>query len=337
MRFPGVRTGPSSPPGTRQRSSDHRFASRLEARRGVGASPSTLFCRLVRVETPTGQISLPSHLNDREDAVGRLRKRYVDGRWGQVHLRVTEPEHPSARPIVCLHQSPLSSRSYETFMREMAGDRRVFAIDTPGYGESDPPPAPIASIAEYAAGHGEVVDALGLGEIDIVGTHTGARMAVELALQRPKQVRHLVLVGCSCYSDEERERQRSWNEASFKATEGSNGEHLVTTWKNWSQFRWEGVSDAMIERYVSDSIRDRSRATWALQAVFAHDMSARVRLVDQPVLIFNVRDDIYEATKRAGPLLKRGRVVDMSPAGLWLLEVKTAEVARMVREFLAQP
>ena len=267
----------------------------------------------------------------------RLRRRYIDGRWGQVHLRAVDPERAVARPIVCLHQSPLSSRAYEAFMREMGRDRRVVAIDTPGYGESDPPPAPVDSIAEYAAGHGEVVDALGLGEIDIVGTHTGARMAVELAMQRPTQVRHLVLVGCSCYTAEERERQRAWNDASFKATEGSNGEHLLTTWKNWSQFRWEGVSDTMIDRYVSDSIRDRSRATWALRAVFAHDMSARLPLVDQPVLIFNVRDDIYEATKRAGPLLKRGRVVDMSPARAWLLEVKTAEVAGMVREFFAQP
>jgi len=269
--------------------------------------------------------------------VVRLRKRYVDGRFGQVHLRVAEPERPTARPIVCLHQSPLSSRTYETFMREMAQDRIVVAIDTPGYGESDPPPKPVATIAEYAAGHGEVIDALGFGAVDMVGTHTGTRMAVELAIQRPKQVQHLVFVGCSAYTPAEREKQRAWNEDSFKTTENSKGEHLQVTWNNWAQFRWPGVTDAMIDRYISDCLRDRARATWALAAVFAHDLMQRLPLVEQPTLVFNVQDDIYEATKRAGALLKRGRIVDMSPAGLWLLEVKTREVAAMVREFLAQP
>ncbi len=266
----------------------------------------------------------------------RLRKRYIDGRWGQVHMRVAEPDRETARPVVCLHQSPLSSRTYEALMRELGQDRRVVAIDTPGYGESDPPPAP-ASIVDYASSHGEIVDALGYGEIDMIGTHTGARMATELAIQRPKQVKHLSFIGCSVYTDEEREKQRAWNDDSFKHTEGSKGEHLQVTWNNWSQFRWEGVTDEMIDRYISDCLRDRSRATWALQGVFAHDLRTRLPLVEQPTLVFNVRDDIYEATKRAGDLLKRGRVVDMTPARLWLTEVKTKEVADMIRDFFAQP
>jgi hypothetical protein len=71
-----------------------------------------------------------------------------------------------------------------------------------------------------------------------------------------------------------------------------------------------------------------------MAAVFSHDM-ARVGLIERPVLVFNVRDDIYEATKRSAPLLQRGRVVDMSPSGLWLTETWTAEVVTMIRAHLA--
>jgi pimeloyl-ACP methyl ester carboxylesterase len=262
-----------------------------------------------------------------------IEKRYVAGRYGQVHLRLTRPAAARHRPLVCFHQSPLSGRMYETFMAAIGDDRQVVAADTPGFGESAPPPRPLA-IADYAEAHGDVVDALGLTDFDVLGTHTGARMAVELALQRPRQVRHVVLIGCAVYTDEERAKQRAWTGASAAPTEGSDGSHLLRLWNNWAQFRGPGVTDAMVERYMADSLRRRDQVSGVMAAVFSHDM-ARVGLIERPVLVFNVRDDIYEATKRSAPLLQRGRVVDMSPSGLWLTETWTAEVVTMIRAHLA--
>ena len=65
-----------------------------------------------------------------------------------------------------------------------------------------------------------------------------------------------------------------------------------------------------------------------------HDLLALLPRVDQPVLILNAADDIYEPTKRAPQYLKNAHLIDLSPAGLWCLDVKPAEAATLIREFV---
>ncbi len=258
-----------------------------------------------------------------------VRRRYTHGPFGQVHLYETGAPGTGKRPMVCFHQSPLSGRTYDAFMRGM-GDRYMVAPDTPGYGLSDPPPeAP--SIEGYAEAHGAVIDALNLGDIDVMGVHTGARIAVEFTRRHMDQVKHVVLVGAAVYTEEERAKQRAWTGAALEPTENSDGSHLTGLWNNWAKFRGPGVTDAMIERYISDSLRNRKVAAFAMKAVFAHDMGVALRALEQPTLVFNVRDDIYEATKRSADCLKQGHVVDLSPTGLWPLETRTQEIVDMVR------
>ena len=264
----------------------------------------------------------------------KVRRRYVEGPFGQVHLYEAGTPGGSNRPLVCFHQSPLSGRTFDALMRALVGERYLVAPDTPGYGHSDAPPEPL-SIEGYAAALGAVIDAMDLGEIDVIGVHTGARIAVEFTRQHRDQVKHVVLVGAAVYTEEERAKQRAWTGAALQPTEGSDGTHLVGLWKNWAQFRGPGVTDAMIERYLSDSLRNRGNAAYAMQAVFAHDMGATLADLDQPILVFNVQDDIYDATARSADVMKNGRVVDLSPTGLWPLETRTDEIVDLVRRHCA--
>ena len=224
---------------------------------------------------------------------------------------------------------------FEPLLAHMGTDRIALAPDTPGCGLSDPPPAQI-SIAEYAEALGNAVDALDLGEIDIMGAHTGSRIAVEFALQRPKQVKHLVLLGCAVYTDEERASQQRWTRETLKPLPDGDGTHLLSVWNSWARWRWPGVSDAMIERWMADALIDRVRGNWAMEAALGHDLLSRLPLVDQPVLILNAADDIHEPTKRAPQHLKNARLVDLAPAGLWYLDVKPAEAAQLIRSFVDQ-
>ena len=45
---------------------------------------------------------------------------------------------------------------------------------------------------------------MGIGRFDAYGTHTGANMAIELAIRHPERVRRVILDGVSLYSDAER-------------------------------------------------------------------------------------------------------------------------------------
>ena len=70
---------------------------------------------------------------------GASERGYLELPWGQVHYR--RAGDPSAPPLVLLHQSPLSSATFEPALAALAA-RGVYAVavDTPGFGMSDAAP-----------------------------------------------------------------------------------------------------------------------------------------------------------------------------------------------------
>ena len=69
---------------------------------------------------------------------------YADSRYGQLHYRIARPAGaPSAPPLLCLHQTPSHSGDWLPVMPALGEKRVVIAVDTPGYGMSDMPPAPV--------------------------------------------------------------------------------------------------------------------------------------------------------------------------------------------------
>lgn len=91
----------------------------------------------------------------------------------------------SGAPLVLLHASRGSSRTLEPVMETLAERHTVIAIDTPGYGESEPLAVERPSIADYRAALEETLDALNLTRIDLYGAHTGAKIALDLAVEKP--------------------------------------------------------------------------------------------------------------------------------------------------------
>jgi len=71
--------------------------------------------------------------------------------------------------------------------------RSVYAPDLPGLGESDP--SPTGSFAEAAGAVSDLADDLRLRQIDLLGIHSGASTALDLAAARPALVRRLILAG----------------------------------------------------------------------------------------------------------------------------------------------
>lgn len=259
-----------------------------------------------------------------------VRRTYVDGRWGQIHLHVVEPAAASGRPLVCFHLSPGSGRMFVPFLREIGRDRLALAPDTAGYGYSDPPPEPPA-LEDYARSHGDVLDALNIGQVDLLGAHTGSRIAIELAHQRPEQVRRLVLIGAAVYTEEERSRQK----VSYGPEEvAADGAHLARKWAGWSSWRWPGVTDEMVGRYVADSVRDFERVWWAHQAVFEHDLAKRLEELSQRTMVVCTKDDIWTPTLRSQHHLKNGTFVERPDWGHWVYEVATDDFGSLVRKFL---
>lgn len=117
-----------------------------------------------------------------------IRRRYIDAATGQLHLR--ENAAAPGTPLACLHATAYSSRSFIPLLTALDGRRHALAIDTPGYGESDAPSQPL-TIAGYASA---IASALP-DRVDLFGYHTGAAIAVELAIAHPDRVGRLTMMG----------------------------------------------------------------------------------------------------------------------------------------------
>jgi pimeloyl-ACP methyl ester carboxylesterase len=126
----------------------------------------------------------------------RTRRAYFDCRFGQLHVRTAFPAtggFDEQVTLLCLHADRSSSRAFARFLPEIADVRSVYAPDLPGLGESDP--SPTSSFAEAAGAISDLADDLRLRQIDLLGIHSGARAALDLAAARPTLVRRLVLAG----------------------------------------------------------------------------------------------------------------------------------------------
>ena len=66
--------------------------------------------------------------------MAQVRKGYADTLLGQIHYR----EAGSGLPVVFLHESPLSSLMFEPALPLLGQLVHAVAMDTPGYGSSDP-------------------------------------------------------------------------------------------------------------------------------------------------------------------------------------------------------
>lgn len=156
---------------------------------------------------------------------GVVRRDYVTTSIGQLLLR--RAEGGPGRPLVLLHAMPGSSAYHERLMPELARERPVVTFDLPGNGDSAPLPG-VPEIWDFARVIWEALDALGIGECDLSGAHTGALIAMEMAIARPQQAKHLLLDGITLFTPEQTaDYLANYCPPLVPTTEGT---HLIWAW-----------------------------------------------------------------------------------------------------------
>lgn len=85
----------------------------------------------------------------------------------------------SGPAVVLLHDSPRSSRLHLDTMAALMDQFTVYALDTPGYGNSDPLPAAEPTISELGVALGETLAVLSLANAAIYATHTSSKIALD--------------------------------------------------------------------------------------------------------------------------------------------------------------
>lgn len=258
-----------------------------------------------------------------------LRREYLDGPFGQIHVVRSGVLGVGRRPLVCFHLTPGSGRMYEDLLVEMGRDRLALAPDTPGYGASEPPPV-IPSIRDYATAMVAMLDHYEIDSVDLLGYHTGSKIAVELALTQPDRVNAIALVSAPVYTPAELAEQQR-NLATPRAPD-ENGQHLVDQFRELVRWRPPGTPLALIQQEFAEQQRAGERAHWGYRAAFAYQHSEHLPQVRQKVLLLCPQDDLEQPTLRAEGLLNRGQFVRLPGWGHQLMRTRTAEVAALLRE-----
>ncbi len=127
---------------------------------------------------------------------------------GQAHYRrrTITPSAEAASgasplPLWMIHASPSSSLELTGLMRALSS-RDCIAPDTLGNGDSAPAKPAVPDMPYYADASFRVMDALGIEQVDLYGSHTGAHIAVEMAIAQPARVRRVILDGIGMFSAE---------------------------------------------------------------------------------------------------------------------------------------
>ena len=102
-------------------------------------------------------------------------------------------ERGGGSPILFLHGAG-GMRPDDPFVDLLAQRHRVIVPSHPGFGKSTLPDW-LDSVDDIAHIHLELLDCLGLRQVDLIGASVGGWIAAEMATKTPERFAHLVLIG----------------------------------------------------------------------------------------------------------------------------------------------
>jgi pimeloyl-ACP methyl ester carboxylesterase len=227
----------------------------------------------------------------------------VDRRFARcagLRLHWREAGAADALPLVLLHPSPRSSAMYEPWMAMLAPHFRVLALDTPGYGQSDPLAAAPRSLADYLpAVRAWLRDVAGDTPVRLYGSATGAQLGIAFANAYPAAVRHLYLDNAAHFDDAEREALLA--RYFVDLTPRADGAHLSEAWRLAEQmlqfFPWFAADEehrvgppqpqpADVHAMMMDFLVAGPHWAAAYRAAFDHERAEHVQRLTVPATIF---------------------------------------------------
>jgi len=259
-----------------------------------------------------------------------VERRFVATRLGRIHVATAG----AGFPVLLLHQTPRSWDEYRDVLPLLGRDFRAIAMDTLGFGDSDPP-AGDASIELWAQGAFALLDALEAPRAAIVGHHTGAVIAVEMAASAPARVGALVLSACP-FVDAARRAKHHGMRVIDDVEARADGSHLTELWARRQPFYPANDID-LLKRFMIDALRAGEMAAEGHRVVNCYRMEDRLGHIQCPTLVIAPTGDPHVhpvAPKVAGAI--GGSILREVSGGMVPLPDQMPEAfASLVRDFVA--
>jgi pimeloyl-ACP methyl ester carboxylesterase len=227
--------------------------------------------------------------------------------------RISYVEAGSGPVALFVHGVLLNSHLWRHQLAALSDMRRCIAVDILAHGETGIAPDQDVSVAANAAMLVEFLDALGIGQVDLVGNDSGGGIAQIFAALHPARVRSLTLTDCDTHDN--------WPPEAFKpflanAAAGGLRTALDAMLADKDFYRSaqalgpayehpDRVEDATIEAYLRPLVRteqrtrDFGRFLAAFDPAYTVAIEPKLRTLHAPTLIAWGTNDIYFDTKWA--------------------------------------
>jgi pimeloyl-ACP methyl ester carboxylesterase len=203
---------------------------------------------------------------------------------GEVHY--IDTGSGDGPPVVLLHQTPRSVDEFREVIPLLATRHRVIAMDNLGYGCSDVPPRQ-PTVEEYADTVVALLDHLEIPVAHLVGHHTGAILAVDIAARYPDRV---ALLGLSGPHFMDAEMRKLLHEISVQWRVQPDGSHMMEKWEKFSGWT---PDPAVVHRVVTDLLRAGETSEYGHFACAEYLMENTLPMVKAPALLIVGRNDIF--------------------------------------------
>jgi len=259
-----------------------------------------------------------------------MAKGYTNISEGQVCYRM----EGSGEPLLLLHQTPMVSE-YSLMIPILAKSYQVVAMETLGYGYSDNPPREY-EIEDFAQSVVNFLSAMGINKTSIVGHHTGASIAAEVAAAYPERVDKLIVSGLPFW-EPEKWKQYATDLGSRIRQVADNGLFLTDFWQLLMSFSTQKKPELLLKP-MALAVDALTRPYDAHGAVARYDVKQRLPLIKSPTLLISGSEDDFlnrlDATKT---LIPRCRTQIVEGGGVLICFEKPDEFAQAILEFLKNP
>ena len=264
----------------------------------------------------------------------------------QVHYR--QIGAMDAAPLVMIHPSPGSSKQLSGLMTALAAlGHKVVAPDTAGNGDSAALDMAQPEIGDLAAHALAAVDTLGLGQFDLYGSHTGASIAMEIAIAHPERVRRLVIDGMGLYPGEMQAEVLA--QYAREITPDTEATHLMKVWHFcrdqylfWPYYNRtadgrlpNGLPPAQeLHEFVVEVLKAMGTYHQSYRAAFRHPKRDRLPLIKVPTLVCASSSDMLRGYFEAvAALVPNARTAELPP---WNTDDFCPGAAAIIHQFLSK-
>jgi pimeloyl-ACP methyl ester carboxylesterase len=264
--------------------------------------------------------------------------------------RISYVETGSGPVALFVHGVLLNKHLWRRQLEELADIRRCIAVDLLAHGDTEIDPSQDVSVTANARMLTEVLDALQIDQVDVIGNDSGGGIAQIFAALNPARVRTLTLTNCDTHDN--------WPPEAFKpflamAASGELSNTLKAMLADKSMYRSpealgpayeqpDIATDADIEAYLRPLVRSEQRIhdLERFLAAFDHSHTTAVepqlRQLHARTLIVWGTDDVYFPVKWAYWLAETipgaGQPVELEGARLFFPEERSEVFNTLLRQ-----